>query len=127
MVRSKNALGLHEIDAYFVKEVLQDAKILAWPMGYLERRERTVRSIFRNQFSEIWGQQGEEENTMEDPLFKKKNWNKIDSGFRFWSNTDTSTQDTVGRRRRVEDPLFKKKNWNTIDSGFRLWGSGSSE
>lgn len=125
MVRGRNALGLHEIDAYFVREVLQDARNLQWPIGYLERREKTVNSIFKKKFSELW--QGRDD-IIEDPLFKRKNWNKIDSGFRLWLNTGVIvTNEKVEQRRQVEDPLFKKKNWNKIESGFRLWGSGPSE
>jgi hypothetical protein len=123
MVRERNALGLHEIDAYFVREVLQDAKKLKWPVGYLERREKTAHSVFRKQFHDIWQ---DDQDTIVDPLFKKKNWNKIDSGFRLWSNTGTTdSKDKVDQGRKAEDPLFKKKNWNQIDSGFRIWGSGS--
>ena len=130
MISERNSLRLNNIDLSFMSEVLNDARNLSWPNGYLRSRERAVQIIFRGRLSEYW----KRETKIKDPLFKKKNWNKIESGFRLWGGSSNANEhrirtmkhgidkDNIRKSGETEDPLFKKKNWNKIDSGFRLWG-----
>jgi hypothetical protein len=55
----------------------------------------------------------------EDPLFVKKGWNKIDSGFRLWGGVKNKQQQIDGQSSSV-DSFLASKGWNDIDSGFRL-------
>ena len=61
-----------------------------------------------------------------DPLFKKKNWNKIDSGFKLWGGGSMSDESTKSRHEKKPgngkevDEFLESKNWNDMDSGFRI-------
>jgi hypothetical protein len=109
MVSGGNALGLHDNDVKFTTEVLRDARQLQWPDGYLRRRERTVKAVFRGRMSEAW------KDEEMDPLFAKKNWNTIDSGFRLWGDRSERQKPTP-----TADEFLESKNWNDIDSSFRI-------
>jgi len=112
MVRQGRSFGMRDHDLVFIREVLRDAKLLEWPEGYLRRRERTVNLMFMGRMKNKSG------NEAQDPLFKKKNWNTIDSGFRLWGGSGWKAQssnsiDTV-------DEFLESKNWNDINSSFRI-------
>ena len=113
MVSGGNALGLHDTDAIFTKEVLSDAKKLEWPKGFFERREKIVKSVFSSRISEVW----KENDEVKDPLFKKKNWNTIDSGFRLWGDFTTKPR---AKAKPKKDEFLESKKWNDIDSSFRI-------
>jgi len=110
MVSGGNALGLNDQDAAFTSEVLRDARKLEWPKGHLQRRERAVKTVFMGRMGEKWKEIEEE-----DPLFKKKNWNKIDSGFRLWGGGPDKQS-----AKKSADQFLESKNWNDIDSSFRI-------
>ena len=109
MVAGGNSLGLNDHDATFTTLVLRDAGQLEWPEGYLRRRERTVGAVFAGRISEAWKESNEE-----DDLFKKKNWNSIDSGFRLWGGMPDR------KKKKKGDEFLESKNWNDIDSSFRI-------
>ena len=113
MVGGGNSLGLNDHDMKFVTEVLCDARQLTWPSGYLRRRERTVKAIFRGRMSEAWN-----EDEVVDPLFRKKNWNTIDSGFRLWGGGIEKQRGA--KKGPSPDEFLESKNWNDIDSSFRI-------
>lgn len=111
MVAGGNSLGLNDHDIKFTTRVLTDAAQLDWPSGYLRRRQRTVRAVFQGRMSEQW-----KENEEEDPLFKKKNWNAIDSGFRLWGGPRPENK----KKSKKIDEFLESKNWNDMDSSFRI-------
>jgi len=111
MVRGGNSLGTNDHDVVFTAEVLRDAKQLEWPEGYLSRRERTVNSVFKGRMKKGWA-----DNVSQDPLFKKKNWNTIDSGFRLWGGSPKRSSNSPSST----DEFLESKNWNDIDSSFRI-------
>lgn len=109
MLTSENSLGCQESDASFASLVLQDASELEWPHGYLERRKKLVQRVFEGKIGEAWRDR-------QDPLFKKKNWNTIDSGFQLWGQKKTPAKPN---NKRV-DAFLESKDWNDINSGFRI-------
>lgn len=108
MIRSEHSLGYQESDANFASIVLRDASTLDWPHGYLERRKALVQKVFRGKLKESW-------KDSQDPLFKKKNWNTIDSGFKLWGQ-NASEKDN----KKPVDAFLESKDWNDINSGFRI-------
>jgi hypothetical protein len=106
MITSANSLGYQETDASFASLVLRDASTLEWPHGYLERRKSLVQKVFRGKMNDSW-------KDSHDPLFKKKNWNTIDSGFKLWGQNAPETKKPV-------DAFLESKDWNDINSGFRI-------
>jgi pentatricopeptide repeat protein len=108
MIRSENSLGYQESDASFASVVLRDASTLDWPHGYLERRKALVQKVFRGKLKESW-------KDSQDPLFKKKNWNTIDSGFKLWGQNTPEKNN-----KKSVDAFLESKDWNDIDSGFRI-------
>ena len=116
MVRGGNSLGTNDHDVVFTSEVLRDAKQLEWPEGYLSRRERTVNSVFKGRMKKDWS-----DDVSQDPLFKKKNWNTIDSGFRLWGGGGVGSQKRSSKSSSsTPDEFLESKNWNDIDSSFRI-------
>lgn len=113
MVRGGNSLGTNDHDVVFTTEVLRDAKQLEWPEGYLSRRERTVNSVFKGRMKKDWA-----DDVSQDPLFKKKNWNTIDSGFRLWGGVGSQKRSSTSSS--STDEFLESKNWNDIDSSFRI-------
>ena len=106
-----NRLSLNgKADIDFTLEVLKDAETLNWPRGYLERRKNIVKKIIQLGKFESSGE-------ADDPLFRKKGWNTVNSGFRLWGNTDTESDATSSR---TTDQFLESKGWNDVDSGFRL-------
>ena len=119
MIRG-GSTGLDDGNIRFVRAVLRDAKSL-WSTAEYNKRATAFNSIFIGTFSEKWKEN--DESIDEDPLFKKKKWNKIDSGFRLWGKgNEDDTYDSPkaeGVSPTVDDFLSVKK-WNDFDSGFRI-------
>ena len=148
MISGGNSLGIKDEDIRFTTIVLNDAKRLDWKRGELHKREMAVKGIFMGRLSEAWkeDEQGygmnakkrpsaRRNNDSVDPLFQKKNWNQIDSGFRLWGGGNYEVDGTGsiagGRggssKRTVKnnngetvDEFLESKNWNDIDSSFRI-------
>mmetsp|Transcript_13049 Transcript_13049/g.26078 ORF Transcript_13049/g.26078 Transcript_13049/m.26078 type:complete len:1055 (+) Transcript_13049:229-3393(+) len=137
---SGGSFGFEPDDIQFTLTVLQDASGLEWEDGQYEKRKKAVRSILVGCSSEVWkndefayGLQStdKKKEADEDPLFVKKGWNRIDSGFRLWGggNTEESLDWTRSPIDGVEDgksdlsaadSFLASKGWNDIDSGFRI-------
>ena len=133
MISGGNSLGINDEDVRFTMTVLADAKKLEWRRGELYKREMAVKGIFMGRFSEAWkedeqrfGMKSREKAEIIDPLFQKKNWNKIDSGFRLWGGRfdgTRSSRDGGGTKKKKGgdvDEFLESKNWNDIDSSFRI-------
>lgn len=123
---SGGPIGFEDEDVKFTLKVLRDGAHLDWERGQYEKRKRAVRAILVGCSSEVWkndeyafGLVSEEE--PDDPLFMKKGWNKIDSGFRLWGGGGDNLQEkeSEGDNSSV-DSFLASKGWNDIDSGFRL-------
>lgn len=124
-------IGLQTSDIQFVVQVLKDASTLEWKSGDLEQRKQTVRAIMVGRMSEVWKvkedyygmnvDNGIEEE--EDELFRRKGWNKVDSGFRLWGGGDSLRMGQGQKRPKSEqiDDFLASKGWNDVDSGFRLF------
>ena len=91
--------------------VLSDAKKLNWRRGELEKREIAAKGILMGRRSS-----SKDEEKL-DPLYEKKNWNKINSGFRLWGGS--SFEGEKAKKTGV-DEFLESKNWNDIDSSFRI-------
>jgi len=126
---SGGPVGFEDADVKFTLKVLRDGACLDWEEGQYESRRRAVRSVLSGCSSEIWrndefayGLMRERQN--EDPLFAKKGWNTIDSGFRLWGGGEsgdiTYRQTAEGSDESSVDSFLASKGWNDIDSGFRL-------
>jgi hypothetical protein len=121
MVSGGNSIGINDDDVRFTMNVLSDAKNLNWSRGELKKREMAVKGIFMGRISEAWKEDETRyglgtEKTI-DPLFKKKNWNQIDSGFRLWGGGNF---DGSEKKNAPVDKWLESKNWNDIDSSFRI-------
>lgn len=118
-------IGLQKKDVQFTLGVLRDAEVLPWKQGELEHRKQAVRAIVSGKMREIWkeneeyyGINGDAE--PEDELFRKKGWNKMDSGFRMWGSDGNSISVSEPESKGVDD-FLASKGWNDVDSGFRLF------
>ena len=117
---------MEDDDVKFILTVLRDGARLEWQVGQYENRKRAVRGILMSCSSKIWKKDefafdlvGEKE--PEDPLFAKKGWNKIDSGFQLWGGGNAQqTEEGDGDSSSSVDSFLASKGWNDIDSGFRL-------
>ena len=132
---SGGPIGFDDEEVKFTLTVLRDGAQLQWEAGQFEKRQRVVREILLGCTSEVWktdewalGLDGssskqQQQQLQEDPLFAKKGWNKIDSGFRLWGVTmdgsQTSFTSSAPSPSSV-DTFLASKGWNDIDSGFRL-------
>ena len=119
MVSGGNSLGLEEKDIDFTLSVLRDARDLDYSPKELKGRERAVRAILVGRTSEVWKvdekRYGMSQDVV-DPLFKRKKWNQIDSGFRLWGG---------GREKSIKkaaskDEFLESHSWNDMNSGFRI-------
>ncbi len=137
---SGGSFGFEPDDIQFTLTVLQDASRLEWEDGQYEKRKKAVRSILVGCSSEVWkndelayGLQSidEKKKEEEDPLFIKKGWNRIDSGFRLWGGGNSEESlDWAGAPfdggkdgksdSSAVDSFLASKGWNDIDSGFRI-------
>jgi pentatricopeptide repeat protein len=122
--RSKS---LSRQDVLFVASILRDAEHLNWAEGQLERRRRAIRSILGDRLREALLVDKRMSSLMppeEDVLFRRKGWNKVDSGFRLWGQA--SSRDTFVDMNREKpngeavDEFLESHGWNNVDSGFRL-------
>ena len=126
MISGGNSLGINGEDVHFTMKVLEDAKKLQWRRGELCKREFAVKGIFMGRMSEVWKedeqkygmkQKSNKPREETDPLFKKKNWNKIESGFRLWGVVNFEREKS---KKAEVDEFLESKNWNDIDSSFRI-------
>ena len=126
MVRG-GRIGPTKRDIQFARTVLRDAEKLDWGPGQFEKRKQSVGAVLIGRVSEIWkknerwyGMASPDEE--EDELFKKKGWNKVDSGFRLWGGglDDVATRRIGPDSERVVDEFLASKGWNDVDSGFRI-------
>ena len=127
---SGGPIGYIEDDIKFTLAVLKDGASLEWGKGQYEKRKRAVRGILVGCSSEVWKNDefafGLVSDLPDDPLFRKKGWNKMDSGFRLWGGggDDDEFQQQAERRSGGNsasvDAFLASKGWNDIDSGFRL-------
>mmetsp|Transcript_32207 Transcript_32207/g.67507 ORF Transcript_32207/g.67507 Transcript_32207/m.67507 type:complete len:154 (-) Transcript_32207:32-493(-) len=123
------AVGLDDEDVEFVLSVLRDGAHLDWEDGQYEHRKRAVRSVLAGRPGDAWkndefASRLMSERQPEDPLFAKKGWNSIDSGFQLWGggNGDADYVRAAGGEddESSVDSFLASKGWNDIDSGFRL-------
>ena len=119
---SGGPIGFNDDDVRFTLTVLRDGERLEWVGRQYESRKRAVRAILVGCSSEIWkndefafGLMNEEDPL--DPLFKKKGWNEIDSGFRLWGGGDGKEQE----ENSSVDSFLASKGWNDMNSGFRYF------
>lgn len=114
--------GFNDDDVRFTLTVLRDGERLEWVGRQYERRKRAVRAILVGCSSEVWKNDdfalGLMNEDTEDPLFKKKGWNEIDSGFRLWGGGNDKMAGQ-GENSSV-DSFLASKGWNDMNSGFRL-------
>ena len=142
---SGGPIGFDDEDVKFTLTVLRDGAQLQWDTGQYEKRKRVIREILLGCTSEVWKtdewaffgldgsssssnqqQQQQQQQLVEDPLFAKKGWNKIDSGFRLWGGgipklTIDGPQSLSTPSSSSMDTFLASKGWNDIDSGFRLF------
>lgn len=125
------SFGFETDDVQFILSVLRDGGRLEWDDGEYEKRKKAVRSILVGCSSEIWendefGFGLESDRRKEDPLFVKKGWNRIDSGFQLWGRGNDEESSEYSRPRGNDentpsvDAFLASKGWNDIDSGFRI-------
>ncbi|KAL7553554.1 hypothetical protein ACHAWF_016852 [Thalassiosira exigua] len=122
---SGGPIGFEESDVKFTLSVLRDSAHLDWGDGQYEKRKRAVRGVLVGCSSEIWKKDefafGLVSEEPDDPLFEKKGWNKIDSGFRLWGGSGGVKEDDIWQQDGEDvDSFLASKGWNDIDSGFRL-------
>jgi pentatricopeptide repeat protein len=122
-------MGLQKKDIQFILALLSDAEGLKWLPGQFQRRKQAVRAVMIGR-SEVWKENegiygmGPE---VEDELFKRKGWNKVDSGFRLWGGgkDDPSIRGVPSTNKdgapSSVDEFLAAKGWNDVDSGFRIW------
>lgn len=119
-------LGLQKKDIQFTLQVLRDAESLPWEQGQLEHLKQEVRGIMIGRMNEVWKANEDYFGLKlepEDELFKKKGWNKLDSGFRLWGG-DGDSISYSDKPKAAEEPIdefLASKGWNDVDSGFRLF------
>jgi len=108
-------------DIFFVAGVLRDAERLSWQEGQLERRKRAIRSVLGDRLRKTVLDDQRFENLFssdDDELFRRKGWNKVDSGFRLWG------QGSRGGEAKTEASgdfgFLESHGWNDVNSGFRF-------
>jgi pentatricopeptide repeat protein len=129
MIRGGGVI-LQKSDVNFTLQVLKDSKSIELKSEELEQRRETVRTILIGRMSEVWKASDDRHNSKvttnddeEDELFRRKGWNKVDSGFRLWGGGTSITGNneiTRSRKEQSVDKFLESKGWNDVDSGFRL-------
>ena len=133
------SLGLESKDINFIREVLRDAEGLqGWAPNQLEDRIKEIRFLLLGRLSEAWKNDeaafGIDDSSppstarvdSRDPLFEKKGWNTVDSGFRLWgggvAGIGTSISKTEGEDTEIVDSFLQQHGWNSMsDNGFRIF------
>ena len=119
MVSGGNSLGLEAKEIEFTLSVLRDAKKVGYSSKQMRSRERAVKAILIGRTSEVWkldeNRYGMSESVI-DPLFKRKKWNQIDSGFRLWGGGRKKSKQETAKK----DTFLESHSWNDIDSSFRI-------
>jgi len=125
MVSGRGSIELDDSDIRFTYAVLRDGRNLQWPPGQFERRERAIQAVLVGRISEVW-KEDEVRYGMSDPLFEKKNWNTIDSGFRLWGSGKEAVPNRNPKpksRSSVSDRLLESKIWidfERVEFGYQL-------
>lgn len=127
MVRG-GRIGLTKRDVQFARSVIRDAEKLDWEPGQFEKRKQSVGAVLIGRVSEVWKENeswygmASADEEVEDELFKKKGWNKVDSGFRLWGGGlgEVDKRRVEPEADRVVDEFLASKGWNDVDSSFRL-------
>lgn len=123
MVRG-GRIGHQQKDIQFALAVIRDSEKLDWEPGEFERRKQSVRAVLIGRVSEVWKENEKgfgmaaSADDVEDELFRKKGWNRIDSGFQLWGGGRDSLP--TGKSDRVIDEFLASKGWNDVDSSFRI-------
>lgn len=112
--------GFEEPDVKFTLQVLRDGEQLPWEGNQYAKRKKAVRAVLMACSSEVWKNDELVNNEPDDPLFLKKGWNKIDSGFRLWGGGDGGVDAEEEKSSGGVDEFLAKKGWNDMDSGFRI-------
>ena len=130
------SLGLESEDIDFIRKVLRDAEGLqGWAPNQLEDRIKEVRFLLLGRLSEAWknneaafgiDDSSQPSTAKVDPLFARKGWNTVDSGFRLWGGgfggMSTATSETAeGDNAEIVDSFLQQHGWNSIDNGFRIF------
>lgn len=97
ILSKRSARPFEDIDTKFTSRLMRDASKLHWPEGEYERRETRVRGAIGD--------------ILRERMFRKKNWNSIDSGFRPWGKSND----------KKSDEFLARKGWNDVNSGFRIF------
>jgi hypothetical protein len=115
-------IGLQRKDVQFTLSVIRDAEGLDWAPGEFEKRKRAVRAVMVCRMSEVWkededwyGMKKSAEDEVEDPLFMRHGWNKVDSSFSLWGRLQGASN-----QQNDPDQFLQKKGWNDVDSSFRI-------
>ena len=116
---------LQKKDIPLIASLMRDAETLQWRPNQLERRKRAIQEVLssRSGILNNWSDQDDDmlrqEVNSEDALFKRKGWNRVDSGFRLWGGgrMDIEPEGEVSRK---IDKFLESKGWNNVDSGFRI-------
>ena len=125
------SLGLDAKDMEFIRKVLRDAEGLqGWAPNQLEDRIKEVRFLLLGRLSEAWktnesafGIDDRATSTGKvsprDPLFERKGWNTVDSGFRLWGGGFGEGEEDATE---TVDAFLREHGWNEIGGvGFRWW------
>ena len=120
---------LQKKDVHLVATLIRDAEKLNWLPGQLERRKQAVKKVLASNSRvrpQSWSAEDDNDDRflrqtidMEDALFKRKGWNRVDAGFRLLGG-GSSTQEKKDPE-IVVDKFLESKGWNDVDSGFRLF------
>jgi pentatricopeptide repeat protein len=113
-------------DIYFIAAILNDAELLSWGMGQLERRQRVARAMLAPRLLTLFNDENYLDTLLpsdSNDLFERKGWNRVESGFNVFGPTSNNNN---GRRRRRQsndntDRFLDDNGWNSVDSGFRLF------
>ena len=124
MIRIGTARQLTKHHVVLIAEVLQDAELLFWDEGQLNRRRRAIRAIMLESFGNVLRSNDPVFDLIptrysEDDLFDRKGWNQVNSGFRMWGPTD-SNKETDIKDSKSNDNFLKSHGWNDVDSNFRF-------
>ena len=120
IIRVSGSKSLTKRDILFVGGVLRDAERLSWQEGQLERRKRAIRSILGDRLRDAFLNDqriGSLLSPEDDELFRRKGWNKVDSGFKLWGQ---ASLDGEVKAKRGGDEFLEAHGWNDVNSGFRF-------